>query len=51
MMETMAEITTKLRDRALLVQVDEEIRRKRYHDMLRANIKEFISVLSCQKLE
>ena len=44
--ETVAEITAKFRERALLVPQyagDEDMRRTRYHDMLRADIREHVS--------
>ena len=50
----MAEITTKFREKDLMVPsyvVDEEMKKIQYHDMLRADIKEFVSFTSCQTLE
>ena len=44
---TVVEITSKFREWDLLVlqyNVDEEIMKKRYHDMLREDIREFVSV-------
>ena len=49
----MLEITAKFRERALLVPqytVDEVMRKTRYHDMLRDNIKEFVSFSRCKTL-
>lgn len=50
----MVEITTRFREKAMLVPqyvVDEEMKKTRYHDMLRAYIREFVSIYSCQILE
>ena len=44
--ETVAEITTKFRERALLVPQfagDEDMKRIRYHDMLRSEIRDHVS--------
>ena len=52
--ETVAEITAKFRERALLVPQyarDEDMRRTRYHDMLRADIREHVSFSTCPTLE
>ena len=52
--ETVAKITAKFRERALLVPqyaVDEDMRRTRYHDMLRANIQEHVSFSTCPTLD
>ena len=49
--ETMTEITAKFRERAFLVLqyvADEEMKKVRYHDMLRDNIREFVSLLGCE---
>ena len=54
MIETMAEISTKFRKRALLVPqyaTDEEIWKTQYHNMLRPNIREFVSFSTCQTLD
>lgn len=53
-MESVVEITTKFRERALLVPQyvgDEEMRKTRYHDMLRADIMEHVSYSACPTLE
>ena len=53
-METVAEIIVKFRERALLVPQyagDEDMRRTRYHDMLRADIREHVSFFACPTLE
>ena len=52
--ETMADITAKFRERALLVPRyvgDEEMQKTRYHDMLRADIREHVSYSACPTLE
>ena len=52
--ETVAEITSKFRERALLVPQyagDEDMRRTRYHDMLRADIQEHVSFSACPTLD
>ena len=52
--ETVAEITAKFRERALLVPqyvTDEEMKKARYHEMLRADIREFVSRSDCKTLE
>lgn len=49
----MAEITTRFRERALLVTkyvVDKEMKKTRYHVMMRVDIREFISFLACRTL-
>ena len=48
--ETVTEITAKFRERALLPQyaADEEMRKPCYHDMLRSDIREFVSFLSAR---
>lgn len=54
MMETMADIASKFRERALFVPqyaVDEEVKKSRYHNMLRAKIREFVSFSFYQTLE
>lgn len=51
--ETVAEITAKFRERALLVPqyiADEEMMKTRYHDMLRDDIREFVSFSGCKNL-
>lgn len=50
----MAEITANFLGRALLVPqyaADEEMKKNRYHNMLRSDIREFVSYLACPKLE
>lgn len=52
--EIVAEITTIFRERALLISqytTKEEIKNTRYHDMLRDEIREFVSMSSCRTLE
>ena len=52
--EIMAEITTMFRERDLLVPqyvVDKEIKKERYHDMMKDEIREFVSMSSCWTLE
>lgn len=52
--ETVAQIMTKFQESALLVPSyvpDEEIKKTIYHDMLRDNIQEFVSISSCKKFE
>ena len=49
----MAEITAKFRERSLLVPqyaANEKMGKTRYHDMLREDIKEFVSFLGCKTL-
>ena len=49
----MAEITIKFLERALLVlqyAVDEEMKKERYHDMLRDDIMEFVGISGCNTL-
>ena len=51
--ETVAEITVKFRERALLIPqyaTDEELRHTRYHFMLRDDIQEFVSFTGCKTL-
>ena len=51
--ETMAEITAKFRERAFLIPqyaTDEEMRWTQYHDMLRDDIREFVSFIWCKTL-
>ena len=52
--ETVAEITAKFRERALLVPqyaADEEMKKARYHEMLRSDIRMFVSRSSCKTLD
>lgn len=52
--ETMEEITVKFRERVLLIPkyvTVNEVKKKRYHDMLRVEIREFINALRYQMLE
>ena len=52
--ETVAEITAKFRERALLVPqyaADEEMKKARYHEMLRSDIRQFVSRSSCKTLD
>ena len=54
MNESMAETTTTFRERALLVPQyagDEEMRKNRYYDMLRADIRKHVNYLACPTLE
>ena len=51
--KTVAEITAKFRERALLIPqyaTDEDMRRTRYHSMLREDIREFVSFTGCKTL-
>ena len=51
--KTVVEITTKFRERAMLVLhyvADEEMKNMRYHDMLRDDISEFVSFPGCKTL-
>lgn len=51
--ETVAEITAKLRERPLLVKqyaADEEMKKTWCHDIMRDDIWEFVSLLSCKTL-
>ena len=51
--ETMTEITAKFRERALLVPqyaMDEDMRKTRYHVMLRGDIRDFMSFSGCKTL-
>ena len=50
----MAEITAKFRERALLVPqyaADEEMKKARYHEMLRSDIRQFVSRSSYKTLD
>lgn len=52
--ETIIKITSMFRERALLVLqyvVDEEMKKMRYHDMLRDDIRKFVSISGCRTLE
>ena len=52
-METMEKITAKFRERALMVPqdaTDEEMKKVNYHDMLRDDIGDFVSILGCKTL-
>ena len=52
--ETVADISAKFRERALLVPqyvVDEEMKKARYHEVLRDDIREFVNRSSCKTLE
>mgnify|MGYP001763371762 CR=1 FL=1 len=52
--DTVAEITAMFRKRALLVPqyvADEEMKKARYHEMLRSDIWQFVSRSSCKTLE
>ena len=52
--ESVAEITAKFRERALLVPQyagDDEMQSTRYHDMLRADIREHVSFSACPTLD
>ena len=52
--KTVAEITAKFRERALLVPQyasDEDMRRTRYHDMLRADVWEHVSFSACPTMD
>lgn len=54
MIETMVEITDKFRERSLLVPqyiADEEVKKKRCHEMLWDNIWEFVSLKICKTLD
>lgn len=54
MTEIVVDITTKFQERALLVTqyaVDEEMKKTRHHDMLRLDIREFVSNSLCLTLE
>lgn len=54
MKEIVAEITAKFRERALLVTqyvADEEMKKTRYHEMLRSDIRQMVSCSSCNTLE
>ena len=51
--ETVAEITAKFRERALLIPQyaeDEDLRKTRYHSMLREDIREFVNFTGCKTL-
>lgn len=52
--ETMAKITAKFRERVLLISQytkDEMMKKTRYHDMMRDDIREFVSISGCKPLE
>lgn len=52
--ETMVEITAIFRERALLVPqyvADEDMKKARYHEMLRSDIRQFVSKSSCKTLD
>ena len=52
--ESVAEITAKFRERALLVARyvgDEEMRKTHYHDMWRADIRKHVSYSACPTLD
>ena len=52
--ETVEEITAKFRERAFLVPqyvVHEEMKNRRYHDMLRDDIWDFVSLSNCKNLD
>ena len=52
--ETVAEITAKFRERSLLVPqyvADEAMKKARYHELLRSDIKQFVSRSSWKTLE
>lgn len=54
--EIVEEITTKFRERGLLVSqyaTDDDMKKKkkRYHDILREDIREFLSLLGCKNLD
>ena len=52
--ETVAKTPAKFRERALLVPqyvADEDMKKARYHEMLRDDIREFVSRASCKTLE
>ena len=54
MTETVAKIAAKFRERALLdpqYAVDEDMKKTRYCDMLRDNIREFVIFLACRNLK
>ena len=54
MTETVAEITTKFREREFLVPryaADEEMGNTQYHDMSRSDIREFITFSACPTLD
>ena len=54
MTETLIDISTMLRERALLVLqyvADEEIKKAPYHEMLQGDIRQFFSRSSCKTLE
>ena len=51
--ETMAEITTKFQERALLVPqyaADKEMKKVRYHDMLQDDMRKFVSISGSETL-
>ena len=52
--KTMADITAKFRERALLVPqyvANEKMKKTSYHDMLRDDIREFVNFYCCKSLE
>ncbi|KAL7605587.1 hypothetical protein Lser_V15G15349 [Lactuca serriola] len=52
--ETVAEITAKFRERALLIPQyaeEEEMKKDRYHEMLRSDIRQFVSRSRCKTLD
>lgn len=52
--KTVDEVIAKFWERGLLVPkyvADEEIKNTRYHDMLRVDIREFVSFSACRTLE
>lgn len=52
--KTVVEITTKFKERALLVTQyfgDGEMKMKRYHDILRTEIRDFVSMDTCTKFD
>ena len=51
--ETVAEITAKFKERALLVPqytADKDMKKTKYHDTMRDDIREFVSMSSCKTL-
>lgn len=54
MTETATKITANFRERGLLVPlyaINEEMKKNRYHDILRADIQDFVSFSTCRTLE
>ena len=52
--ETVVEITAKFKERALLISqyvADEEMKKARYYEILRSDIRQFVSRSSCKMLE